>query len=114
MSGAEAAREAGYSEKNAIPQASENLRKPNVREAFLKAMEKAGITDERLSQVMDEGLKASRPIAPGVEIPDHSIRHKFMDSAVKVKGLNAPDKSEVKITTAEDFFNSLEEDEPED
>lgn len=112
MTGAEAAREAGYSPKAAKETASENLTKPNIREAFLKAMEKAGITDERLSQVLDEGLNATVFTKVG-ELPDHTNRHKFFDSAAKIKGVNAPQKLEATITSAEDFFDSLEEDDEE-
>jgi hypothetical protein len=99
----EAGIEAGFSPKTAESQASQTLAKPNVREAFLAAMDKAGITDDRLAKVMDEGLKANRAVvgtdATGktmdfMDVPDHSTRHKFFDSATKIKGLEAAKKIE--------------------
>lgn len=116
MSGAEAARKAGYSPKAASVQASENLAKPNVREAFLTAMEKAGITDDKLVDVIKEGLQASRTISaiPGteanggtvdfVDVPDHHARHKFLKTAVDIKGLEAAKQVNLRDQTLEDLL----------
>ena len=55
-SGAESARRAGYSEKCANVQASQNLSKPNIAEAVarsrLEVAKRAGITQERLFKEM--------------------------------------------------------------
>ena len=55
-SGAESARRAGYSEKCANVQASQNLSKPNIAEAVARSRhevaERAGITQERLFKEM--------------------------------------------------------------
>lgn len=117
MSGAEAARKAGYSPKAASVQASENLAKPNVREAFLAAMEKAGITDDRLTKVMEEGLQASarlslqvgsdsrgRKVFEIASVPDHHARHKFLKTAVDIKGLEAAKQVNLRDQTLEDLL----------
>jgi phage terminase small subunit len=117
-----AAEDAGYSPKSAQSQASENLRKPNVREVFLRAMDKAGITDEKLATVMSEGLEAKRAISAVVgndatgktmdfiDVPDHNARHRFFDSAAKIKGLEAPKEINAKVTgNLEDTLNQLDE-----
>lgn len=122
MSGAEAARQAGYSPRSATEIASENLSKPNVRDAFLKAMEKQGITDDKLVKVLNEGLEANRTISaiPGteanggtvdfVDVPDHATRHKFLKTAADIKGLEAAKKVEAYVTTPEDFLATLDDD----
>ena len=52
---------------------------------FQLAMEQAGITDEKLTRVLDEGLLATKRGEP-----DYSVRHKYLETAVKLKGhLNA-------------------------
>ena len=122
MSGAAAARKAGYSEKAANEIASENLSKPNVREALLKAMEDAGITDERIAQVMKDGLDAKRVISARViyqsgregqanestddfiEVPDHLTRHKYLETAIDVTGAKAPKNVNVRNQTLEDLL----------
>ncbi len=67
--------------------ASENLLKPTIQLAL-----KDRIDDELLEKVHLEGLSASFPGQDGEEFPDYSVRHKYLDTAYKVKGLYAPDK----------------------
>lgn len=61
------------------------------------AMVKAGVTREKMYRVMAEGLVAMRLEESGdgemTEVPDHSTRHKFMESALKVTGDIKPDGS---------------------
>jgi hypothetical protein len=47
-------------------------------------MDEMGLTDERLLKVLDEGLKAINRNKLG-ETPDHPTRHKFLDTALKLK-----------------------------
>lgn len=49
---------------------------------FLEVLEEVGVTNDRLSQVMEEGLAAERDGKA-----DHGIRHKYLETALKVKGL---------------------------
>lgn len=74
-------REVGYSENSAI--ASTTITKSV---GFLKALEDAGVTDDKLSRVMNEGLDALKNGEA-----DHAIRHKYLETAVKVKGIIKPD-----------------------
>jgi len=63
---------------------------------FQELLKEAGVTDEKISQVMSEGLAAIKPLfknnnATGNveqigEVPDHAIRHKYLETAIKVKG----------------------------
>jgi len=49
---------------------------------FQLAMEQAGITDEKLSKVMTEGLDATK-----YGEADYSVRHKYLETSLRVKGL---------------------------
>ncbi len=69
-------------EKTASVIAVENLGKPSVRNALLEAL-----PDELLSKVHFEGLNATRG-----EEPDFAVRHKYLDTAYKIKGSYAPEK----------------------
>lgn len=71
--------------------ASENLNKPKIINAIQEAL-----PDELLAQVHLEGLNAFRSVTQGEgdvdEYPDYAVRHKYLDSAYKLKGLYAADK----------------------
>lgn len=71
--------------------ASENLNKPQIQFAIQQAL-----PDELLAQVHLEGLNAFRSVSQGEgdvdEYPDYAVRHKYLDSAYKLKGLYAADK----------------------
>ena len=71
---------------------SETLALPYVRDAIQEAL-----PDELLAKVHMEGLEATRlgrlDAEEWGEIPDHATRHKFLDSAYKIKGKYAPEKS---------------------
>lgn len=74
--------QAGYSQNVAdSPQ--------NVTESkgFIKCIEQAGATDDKLSQVLMEGLNAKRPWGKNGDIyADYGVRHKYMETALKLKG----------------------------
>lgn len=74
--------------------ALEKLRKPNIQ-AAIKSIADA-IPDDELIRVHKEGLKASRTIKitdnEDIVEPDYAVRHKYLDSAYKIKGTYAPDK----------------------
>jgi hypothetical protein len=74
--------------------ASENLTKPYIADKVKSIAEQ--IPDELLVKVQIEGLSANRSIAVGeqiIETADHAVRHKFLDSGLKLKGAYAPEKS---------------------
>tara|TARA_R110000868_G_scaffold403694_1_gene681192 strand:+ start:143 stop:559 length:417 start_codon:yes stop_codon:yes gene_type:complete len=67
--------------------ATENLRKPYIKEAIQSIADR--IPDELLEKTHLEGLEAT----VGEDKPDYSVRHKYLDSAYKLKGSYAPDKN---------------------
>ena len=85
-----AMKESGYSDAMA-----KNPQKLTQSQAFQQYMQKAGVTDERLVSVIKEGLEANKVIVMGkdssesfVDIqPDHPTRHKFLETALKIKGI---------------------------
>lgn len=87
--GAKALRDANYDESTVI-----NSHKVTKSKGFIEVLEEAGITDVKLSKVMDEGLGATRAVVMGtksdesfVDIqPDYAVRHKYLETAIKVKG----------------------------
>lgn len=60
------------------------LRKDKIVNALQEAL-----PDELLAQVHLEGLSAINIY----EAPDYGVRHKYLDSAYKIKGAYAPEKS---------------------
>ena len=92
----QAAIDAGYSERSAYSVGSETLKKPEVRELMQRALRRKGISEDRLAEVLDEGLRANRVISAVVgtdatgktmdfiDVPDHATRHKFLDSAIEL------------------------------
>ncbi len=78
-----AMKDAGYSKATAkTPQ------KLTESKAFVELMADA-ITDAKLIKVIDDGLTANKTFAVDesvVDVPDHATRHKFLESALKVKG----------------------------
>lgn len=81
--------DAGYS-----PNTAKAPSKLTNTDGFRIAMEEAGITDKRIADVLNEGLEATRAVVMGtksdesfVDIqPDFAIRHKYMETAIKVAG----------------------------
>lgn len=87
--------------------AYENIRKPKIQSAIQEAL-----PDELLAQVHLEGLSATKRSGTGgmkigigtdgkvndmghteIDEPDYAVRHKYLDSAYKIKGTYAPEKS---------------------
>lgn len=80
--------------KTASNIASTNLDKPRIQNAIKSIAEQ--IPDDLLVQVHLEGLNASRTIKTEddeIEEPDYAVRHKYLDTAHKLKGTYAPDRS---------------------
>ena len=67
---------------------NENLRKLNI----VDVMEKAGITDEKLTKKLDEGLEASKEGGT-----DYITRHRYLETALRLKGYNAGDAPNINI-----------------
>jgi phage terminase small subunit len=81
-------------ENTAGVMALEKLRNPKIQQAIQTIAD--SIPDDELIQVHKEGLKASRTIKriddKDIIEPDYAVRHKYLDSAYKIKGTYAPDK----------------------
>lgn len=86
--------------------AVENLAKPRIQEVIKSIADR--IPDELLERVHIEGLNANRVISANItygdadektndfiEVPDHAVRHKFLDSGYKLKGIYAPEKKDI-------------------
>lgn len=75
---------------------SENLAK--LGKPIARALEKAGLTDEYLMNGIKEGTSAKKPLIINgkvAEYPDHSVRHKYYETALKL-GARFP-KEEINI-----------------
>lgn len=88
-------------ENTAAMIASTNIRKPKIQKAIKSIADQ--IPDALLRKVHLEGLEADKKVfknnnATG-EIeevsaePDYAVRHKYLDSAYKLKGIYAPEKA---------------------
>lgn len=71
--------------------ASENLTKPNIVKSIQEAL-----PDELLAKVHLEGLQAKAfrfsPEGEMIQVDDFATRHKYLDSAYKLRGDFAPEK----------------------
>lgn len=82
------------------PSVAKNPKRLTESKTFLKTLEKLGITDEKLAKVLDEGLEATRAVVMGTKsdesfvdvAPDFAVRHKYLETAIKLKGYVEKDK----------------------
>lgn len=77
-----------YNTANQI--AIDNLQKPTIQNAIKSIAEQ--IPDELLLKVHLEGLNATSGTGDNTQI-DYGVRHKYLDTAHKIKGTYAPEKS---------------------
>lgn len=87
-----AMRDAGYSEATA-----KNPQKFKKTEVFKQLMNEL-ITDEALVEVINKGLHAQKPVVVDGKITDyddHSTRHKFVETVLKLKGYTKEESSSV-------------------
>lgn len=99
----EAMRRAGYSETTALKAGSVKARDNRIMSFIQRAMERQGITDEKLAVKLNEGLDSTKVISANimaqdgegmadahgttkdfVEVPDFATRHKYLDTALKL------------------------------
>lgn len=69
-------------DKSAQVMATENLSKPLIKSEIVKLMDKNGLTDDKLLEVHKDGLKAINQDGS----KDFSVRHRYLDTAYKLKG----------------------------
>lgn len=90
---------------------SENLAKLN----YVEFLEQSGITDAKLTQKIQEGLDATKPISAlviantekgtvqtkdnegQIEVPDFAVRHKYLETALKLKKRLVGDQTNVQV-----------------
>lgn len=69
---------------------TEVFEKPQVQRSIVKALEDAGVNDALIAKKIKQGLDATAvKIHEGsvvCEVPDHQARHKFVDTALKIRG----------------------------
>ena len=77
------------------------INQPQVQREIERVMEKMNVTDDIIIQKISEGMDANivsdykgEPVQ--TEIPDHKVRHKFVESLIDIKGLKAPKQIEQK------------------
>lgn len=97
-----AMRDAGYS-----PATAKTPQKLTESKAWEELMEEY-LPDDLLMKVHSEGLKANYPVkakvirpdgTSDVEVPDHPTRHKFLDTALKLKDKYPAEKHKHDINT---------------
>lgn len=85
--------DAGFTKNTANAKGSKKLEK--LAPTIQALMEKRGLTDDKLLEVLDGGLQANRPLTvsdgkgEGAHIeqfPDHGVRHKYLETGLKLKG----------------------------
>lgn len=91
----EALRKSGYNNLKNTSTANDIIRK-HPRE-FVEIMEEHGLSDDLLVISIKQGLEATKPIINNLgevvdNIPAMDTRHKYLDTALKVKGKYAPEK----------------------
>lgn len=99
----EAAREAGYSPKTAAHTGYENLQKPQIQAEIRARMDEAGITEPELLKTLKEGLGATQVkvfnnlgnIIESDPYIDHVTRHKYLETALKLRDMFPSDKVDV-------------------
>lgn len=75
-----------------------------VGKGFQETIARYGITDEKLATRLGEGLDANKKDAA-----DHNVRHKYLETALDLKGYRAKEQRELDfIAQAEEFEIVLE------
>lgn len=98
-SGSEAAKQVYdvTSDDSARAIASQNFQKIDMS----SIMDAKGLTDERLVDVLDDGLQAEKvimsPTEPDRVVKDYAIRHKYLETALKLKGKLQPASNQTNV-----------------
>lgn len=90
-------RDAGYSKS-----VSKYPKKVINTTSFQQLLAKQGITDTHLAEKIKEGLDATKPYGKDGDIhPDYSTRHKYIETSLKLKGVQ-----EVQVGGAKTVLNT--------
>ena len=106
--------DAGYSETTAVKRQQMVFGRDRVQDAFVAALESQGLSADRLARIIEEGLEATRTLGNKKEgnshvVPDYHVRHKYLETILKVIGAYAPQKHEEVTDTYEDRLRRLKE-----
>jgi DNA-binding CsgD family transcriptional regulator len=91
----EALESAGYSPSYIRNEGKKLIEKPAIQSTLQIIMDNSGITDEFMVGKLKEGMDATRTIVVKggkdkpdkiIESSDHSVRHKFIETGLKLKG----------------------------
>ena len=120
MTDYQAAIDAGYSSKTAIKANAQIVEKSRgVKELLIELMERKGLTDDHLLDKLSDGLDNATKIQGTqddfVEVPDYAVRHKYLETGLKLKGytLNQETK-EINIDARTQILNSFNAVEPDE
>lgn len=113
----EALQSAGYSPSYIKNEGKKLIDKPVIQSTLAIIMENSGISDEFMIGKLKEGMNATRKIVVKggkgkpdkiIESDDHSIRHKFIETGLKLKG-HLDKKVDVNVTVShEDQLRELQ------
>jgi phage terminase small subunit len=101
LSVAEAARRAGYAESTIESRiySKEMFGNVRIQKAIKDILDEQGLSDERLVEVLKEGIGVVKVVSAGAtEIADHAVRHKFLETALKLKGHLPRDKGDADLS----------------
>ncbi|MHB8894151.1 MAG: hypothetical protein ACYC99_03105 [Candidatus Geothermincolia bacterium] len=101
---------AGYSRSTSISRPYSVLEKSRVKEAMRDAMDRQGLTAARLAKTIEAGLNATRKVVSGsqiVEEPDYAMRHKFVETAIRLRGEDPDRETRATIETHEQRIRRL-------
>lgn len=103
MSDKQAALKAGYAEKTAN-NPSVIVKGEMMRELFNQAMQKAGLTPEKLAEKLTEGLEATKIHGTNddfIEVKDYAVRHKYLETSLEQLGLKRDNAPQVQVNFIE-------------
>jgi len=91
MSDYQSALKAGYAPATAIKASSKDgVENRSVKKLLTDLMDEKGLTDEHLLDKTQEGLNEANKIHGSddnfVEVPDYGVRHKYLETALRLKG----------------------------
>jgi hypothetical protein len=64
----------------------EILNSPKIRSALVTALEARGVTDALLAEVIEDGLTAREDHKDINSKPERTVRHKYLETALKLRG----------------------------
>jgi len=112
----EAMIKAGFSKTTAHSQAKRTVERSVIQTPIMQALEKAGISDDHLADKIKNGLDCTKVISATVihkdnngkteqiddfiEVPDNPTQHRYVDTALKLKGAFPDPKIDVTVPIA--------------